>query len=763
MKKKVLIFFMVFSIIITNFIFAENKLNFEEPIAPGVQRYEYTVKTKKGKTVVNLIKCDLTNPSIKLNTVIGQGTYTKKATVSQMGDRTNAVGLVNGDFFTMALQGVPLGASIIDGDIKSSPAVLTDVYSFGIDTNNTAQILATNFGGKVIAPNGAQYNIDGINKNIYWYQPSKEYSHESKIQMYTDFWTSKSRGDKSAGEVLLNTDNIVEKIVYDKNLDLQIPKGYKILQISGASANFIKNNVKIGDKLNISYDIYPQNSWKMLIGGHSLLVDESKVRPYKKDINSIGGTRARTCVGIADGGKTVYIVSCEGRTKRSSGMTLNELSNFLVDLGCTKALNLDGGGSSAMVVRNLGDLKRTRVINPEGNKAERKVVNGLGVFNITKNTGVIVDGKLKGNTNLVIGEASDFTLKSAWDEFLNPIDISDRTYTVNESSNGANILSNSSYLALTPGSYKLTLTTNKGESFTKDINIKDEKAIESIIITGDCGAIKEGDSFKISIKGKVDGKEVKLSPRVFQFTLSDAEGTVDVNSSAITINRLGDNPKVIAKLGTKTAELALFDANSKIIIMNIGKKDYEIDGQKAKMDAAPFIKNSRTMVPLRFIVEALGYQVEWNDEEKSIFVKTEDINKDIYFKVGSKEVNVGEAVVTTDTEAIIKNDRTFVPIRFIAEILGMQVDYQGSSKKITIVDKNSKTVNKNDMINDGLSNKDVTNANSPSKEQITNGTNSLNNSGNNKNTDLTNNQTNQMNKESKELESIITNGNKSGN
>ena len=232
-RKRISLVMVLFLMTITSNVFAANKLLFKEPIAPGVVRYKYEVTKDKNNASTNVVTVDLNNPHIKINTVAGGGTYTNKATVSQMADRTNAVALVNGDFFTMQLQGVPLGASIIDGDMKSSPAVLTDIWSFGIDENNTAFIDSTKFVGSVTAPNGKSYPIDGLNKTYYWYQPSKEYSHESKIQMYNSFWSSKSRGDKTAGEVLLSEDNVVEQIVYRKNIDMKIPEGKKILQVSG--------------------------------------------------------------------------------------------------------------------------------------------------------------------------------------------------------------------------------------------------------------------------------------------------------------------------------------------------------------------------------------------------------------------------------------------------------------------------------------------------------------------------------------------------
>lgn len=680
-KIKFILFLTLVLFFIPTNIFAENKLNFQEEIAPGVIRYSYRVKTSASSAEVNVIKVDLNNPKIKINAVAGGGKYTQKATVSEMANRTNAVALVNGDFFNMSLQGVPLGASIIDGDIKSSSGVLTDMYSFGIDENNTASIDSTTFVGTVTAPNGVSYKIDGLNKTAYWYQPSKEYSHESKIQMYNDFWESKSRGDKTAGEVLLNEENIVEQIVFRKNIDMKIPKGKKILQVSGNSEKFIKENVRVGDKLEITYELNPDKNWKMLISGHSLLVENGNVRKYTKDITSIGGTRARTAVGISDDGKTVYIVAVEGRTKNSSGMTLTELSKFLVDLKVDKALNLDGGGSTAMAVRNLGDLTRTRVTNPERNAKERRVVNGLGVYNTTKNSGIIVNGKLNGNENPLIGESVTYSLKSAWDADLNPIDIKNIKYSIKEDS-GQNIFDGRDFVGLVPGKYTLNITTEKGESFNKDINVEPESAIKSLIIKTNSTKISPGDKITFEIFAKRDNKEIKLSPRVFEFDYKDLKADLDLNTNSLTINEMGDNPTFIAKIGNKETSLNLSDKNKKSINMFIDKKDYLINGEKKKMDVAPFIQDERTMVPLRFIAEGFGAEVNWNEETKTAIIKRED--KTIEVPIDKNEISVNGNIQKIDTKAVIKSDRTFVPVRFISEALNMKVFYKNETREVII-------------------------------------------------------------------------------
>lgn len=732
-KKRISLVMIIFFMIVTSNVFAANKLLFKEPIAPGVVRYKYEISRDKKNAQANVVTVDLNNPHIKINTVAGGGTYTNKATVSQMADRTNAVALVNGDFFTMQLQGVPLGASIIDGDMKSSPAVLTDIWSFGIDENNTAFIDSTKFVGSITAPNGKSYPIDGLNKTFYWYQPSKEYSHESKIQMYDSFWSSKSRGDKTAGEVLLSEDNVVEQIVYRKNIDMKIPKGKKILQVSGGSERFVRENIKVGDKVQINTNIEPNRNWKMMIGGHALLVENGAIKKYTKDVTSIGGIRARTAVGISKDGKTVYIVSCEGRTKRSAGLSLNELSQFMLDLGAFKAMNLDGGGSTAMAVRNLGDIKRTRVTNPERNAAERKVVNGLGVFNTTTNTGVISDVKFENDLNTIVGEQINLKLKSAWDEFLNPIDIKDRTYTVADNSNGANILKGLDYLSITPGKFNLALTTNKGENINKEINIADPSKYSKFSIDTKSKIIKKGMTLDINVKGEYNNRKIKISPRVINYSFEDMTANVDPNNFKINILDYGRNPKIIAKLGNKTSTIALYDESTRLIKMKINDVNYSINGESKKMDAKPFIKNNRTLVPLRFVVEALGGEVNWDGENRLVSVNSN--GKNIELKIDSPIIKIDGKDIKIDQAAIIKGDRTYVPIRFIAENLDMVVNYINESREIEISSFENKDTEKKIEIKKDESSKNTENNNS--KNLRTNSNNKINSK--NENNQINNN------------------------
>lgn len=741
-KKKISIALILFFLLISSNVFAENKLLFQEPIAPGVVRYKYQVKRSKGNAEANVIKVDLNNPHAKINTVAGGGTYTNKATVSQMANRTNAVALVNGDFFTMQLEGAPQGPSVINGETKSSPAVLNDIWSFGIDSNDKAFIELTKFVGSVTASNGRSFPIDGLNKTKYWYQPSMEYSHQNKIQLYDSFWTAKTRGDKNGGEVLLNENNVVEQISYNKGLDMSIPNGKKILQFSGSAIKFIQDNVKVGDKLGIKYNIEPNRNWKMMIGGHAVLVDNGAVKPYTRDIKFIDGVRARTAVGISQDGKTVYVVTAEGRTKRSSGLTIAELAKFMQEIGVYKAMNLDGGGSTAMAVRNLGDLNRTRATNPERNGAERRVVNGLGVYNTSKNTGLIADGKFESDLDTIVGEQVNLKLKSAWDEFLNPIDIKTRTYTISDSSNGSNILNGQTYLPLTPGKFTINLQADKGDGFSKEVNVADPSSYNNIKLSTKNNIVKKGSEIKVEAIGEYKGRKINISPRVLNYSFEDLNAEVNPNNFNIKINDYGKSPKILVKFGGKTASLSLYDENTRLIKMKINDVNYTVNGQAKKMDAKPFISNSRTLVPLRFIIEAIGGDVAWDGDSRIVTVNSK--GKNIILPIDSKKITVDGKEIAIDQAAIIKSDRTYVPIRFVAENLGMNVNYINESREIEIsyfedkkdldsknIEVNGEANNSNKNANNKFNNK--SNENSKDNKPISNKNLETNNKASNAN------------------------------
>ena len=86
----------------------------------------------------------------------------------------------------------------------------------------------------------------------------------------------------------------------------------------------------------------------------------------------------RTAIGIDEKGTKLFILVVDGRSDKSRGMTYGQLSKAMVDLGCFTAINLDGGGSSTIVMRDP-ETKELKILNHPSDRRERPVANVLGV------------------------------------------------------------------------------------------------------------------------------------------------------------------------------------------------------------------------------------------------------------------------------------------------------------------------------------------------------------------------------------------------
>ncbi len=103
------------------------------------------------------------------------------------------------------------------------------------------------------------------------------------------------------------------------------------------------------------------------------------------------------------------------------------------------------------------------------------------------------------------------------------------------------------------------------------------------------------------------------------------------------------------------------------------------------LDASPYIENSRTMVPARAVSESFGADVSWDEASQKVSVKYGENLIELTINSDTALVN-GEAV-SLDSPALIRNNRTMIPLRFVSEALGKYVEYVGSTKQILISDE----------------------------------------------------------------------------
>lgn len=118
------------------------------------------------------------------------------------------------------------------------------------------------------------------------------------------------------------------------------------------------------------------------------------------------------------------------------------------------------------------------------------------------------------------------------------------------------------------------------------------------------------------------------------------------------------------------------------IVLTIGSTEATVFGSKKVNDVAPIIINDRTMLPARFVAEALGAKVEWDDAAKKVSIFKDMKKIEIY--IGKAEAYINGQPVALDSPAVIQNSRTYMPVRFIAESLGANVKWNEATRQVVI-------------------------------------------------------------------------------
>ena len=187
----------------------------------------------------------------------------------------------------------------------------------------------------------------------------------------------------------------------------------------------------------------------------------------------------------------------------------------------------------------------------------------------------------------------------------------------------------------------------------------------------------------VTVKGKtekdakvtINGTEVQVNPADYSFSYSLQLATPGLNSIQVIAVDLAGNQT--------TAGIPVNFIPKTKIVLQVGNSVALVNDKTVKLDASPKIVKDRTLVPLRFIAEAFGADVQWNSVFKLVIIKLQD--KEIILQIGTSYASVGDKKYILDTAPIIDKGYTMVPIRFIAEALNSSVEWDSTTKTVTIV------------------------------------------------------------------------------
>lgn len=319
-------------------------------VALGVKHIKLT-KTINGRPVrINVVEINQKlNPNLQINPQLSSSRLASKSTITTLARKNNSLVAINGTYFKPQT-GVPLGTLMINGKMYTGPIynrVAMGIFDNGFDMARlelNAQVKS--FKGNV--------KVDNIN------QPRMLSTH---VIVYTTEWGSFAPPSPKYGKQIA-----VEKgkIISIGTQSMPIPQnGYVIVGPDERLAKIYKAK-------HVDLDIKTIPNWenvKHIISGGPYLVKNGEVfvDMTEQKLGAIGGKNPRTAIGYTQDGNFI-MVAVDGREGASVGLTLKELAWFMKSIGCTNAMNLDGGGSTVMYVNG-------RVVNMP------KVKGGIALSN----------------------------------------------------------------------------------------------------------------------------------------------------------------------------------------------------------------------------------------------------------------------------------------------------------------------------------------------------------------------------------------------
>jgi hypothetical protein len=380
----------------------------------------------KGKSgwAIHVIEFDVRSPLLQLETVKAGNQLHGKEQTSRMAARVDreghrVVAALNGDFFDTG-NGVPINLQLRDGGILRQP---TAHSVFAISAAEKPVINFLSLVGSVQSPQGGWQPLHGFNRARH----ADElifFNHYFGATTGTNNFGSEARVQPLEKFAVNDTFGAVVRELHRNIGNAPLDDSTYVISAHGAAESWLIRNLATDDTVKLVWRV-PETTWELVeaIGGLPRLVRDGNISiESAREGGSASFTNnrhPRSAIGFNADTSRFFFVTVDGRQPGySDGMTLPELAAFMRELGCTQALNLDGGGSTTMVVRG-------KVVNrPSDATGERAVANALLLIS-TAPTGPLAQLEVQPRVaTLRFGEKVDFTV-AATDSLHNPLNFTD--------------------------------------------------------------------------------------------------------------------------------------------------------------------------------------------------------------------------------------------------------------------------------------------------------------------------------------------------
>lgn len=546
-------------------------------ISPGVtyvnQQYNGTYSR-----AVNLLNINLNDPFTSLevslpNPLTATTTVTSRALQNHY-EGHFVVGATNAGFFDMVGK-MPVNLIVLNNKLinvgiagtKTSKSPTNEPIAFGIDRNGKAVIdrykieMITTLGGQTIPI--SKINGERGENAIHIYKSPKQTTGTN--QWGTEIVISDvtpNPTDLYIGQTMTGT---VSKITrFGEGGNAQIPaNGFVISAHGGEWAEKLKN-VQVGDQVDLTLSL--GNGWEgaqYIIGTGPQLVKNGQVSISMDESDSFAKTRhPRTAIAVDQTGYRVFLVTVDGRQNGySNGATLRELANYLVSIGAYNAINLDGGGSTAMVVRKLGSFQPALVNSPsEG--VERKVSSVFQVISSapTSDPTTLKLANLKGK--VLKGTAVPINLEYALDQYFNPVKVNANDISLSVQGNIGSI-NGKTFIAENAGTGKIVATYN-GAYGELPVTVIDR--VDKIDILPKSLVIGTNESIKLTANITYNGGEPIIFDRsVIKWSVDGNIGTISADGTFTAGSEKGSG-NIIAQFENITASIPVKVGSDPVLV-----------------------------------------------------------------------------------------------------------------------------------------------------------------------------------------------------
>ncbi|MBD3225472.1 MAG: hypothetical protein GF313_12125 [Caldithrix sp.] len=364
------------------FVFASAEITVRQSVAPGIIHYHDFIAEEPWH--INILEVHLDSSDVGIRTCKAKDRLfslerTSRMVLRKQQKKINIVAAINGDFFEK--DGSPVNAQVIDGIPISMPFPRS---VFMITAGNKPLIDIVSFKAKMIVGQSS-YPIAGVNQE----------RGTNDLILFNKYYGDKTGTNHWGREIILKPvkapDQVKDTLRFDvKQIDgsvddspnnVSITDDHWIVSGHGRAAQFLSANVEAGRQVMIVNHFPPVKQPVMqMIGGMPRLVRNGSISvEWQEETapeNFTYNRHPRTAVGYNRQANKVFFFTVDGRQPGySMGMTLPELAQYLIEQwDIYQALNLDGGGSTTMVV---GD---SLVNQPSDLDGERPVSNALLIF-----------------------------------------------------------------------------------------------------------------------------------------------------------------------------------------------------------------------------------------------------------------------------------------------------------------------------------------------------------------------------------------------